>query len=482
MPFQPINTLFFLFAMLLCSCSQNVDQKADTVSTNDDVWDKAKAIEKSIAVPSFPDKVFNVADYGVKEGAGVNNAASFAKAIAACSEAGGGKVAVPAGVYYTGPIHLQDNVNLHLEEGAEIRFTKNKEDYLPVVHTSFEGTELMNYSPLVYAFGKKNIALTGKGTLNGQAGNDNWWPWCGKDTYGWKEGQPHQRNESSRPRLVKLAEEGAPVEERVFGEGYYLRPTFVEFFECENILIQGVKIVNAPFWVIHPIKSENITVDGVTVESHGPNNDGCDPEYCKNVVIKNCYFNTGDDCIAIKAGRNEDGRRVAIKSERIIVKDCQMIDGHGGVVMGSEISAGVSDVYVENCKMDSPNLDRAIRIKTNSKRGGLIENVFVRNLEVGKVKEAVLKVNMFYATYSDQEGEHIPQVRNIILENVRVKDGGYYGILAKGFEESPIEGITFKNVIIEEVDEALSLENVKNLRLIDTYINGALMQSPASSN
>ncbi|MFK7981532.1 MAG: glycoside hydrolase family 28 protein, partial [Saprospiraceae bacterium] len=393
--------------------------------------------------------------------------------------AGGGKVIIPKGIYYAGAIHLLDNVNLHLVEGAEIRFSTNPKDFLPAVPTSFEGNELINYSPLIYAFGKKNIAITGKGLLNGQASNDNWWIWKGSETYGWREGMSHQNEPNSRPRLMEMVAQGTPVEQRVFGDGYYIRPSFIEFFNCQNILIQGVKIIDAPFWVIHPIKSTNITVDGVIVESHGPNNDGCDPEYCKNVVIKNCLFNTGDDCIAIKAGRNEDGRRVAIKSERILVKDCQMIDGHGGVVMGSEMSAGIQDVFVENCTMSSPNLDRAIRIKTNTKRGGFVENVHVRNIEIGQVKEAVLKVNLFYATYQNQRGDFMPTVKNITLENVRVKNGGKYGILAKGYAEAPIQNITFKNVKIEKVSEALSLENVENLQLINTYVNGVLMETSA---
>ncbi|MCB0473034.1 MAG: glycoside hydrolase family 28 protein [Flavobacteriaceae bacterium] len=441
-------------------------------------WELASQIEKNIVTPKFPDKQFNILDFGAKDSTMVLNSDAIAKAIEACSASGGGKVIVPKGVYYTGPIHLLDNVNLHLEEGAELRFSTDPDDYLPVVHTSFEGTEFMNYSPLIYAKGKKNIAITGKGILNGQANEEFWWPWSGKDTYGWKEGQPSQRDSICRDRLIKLAEDNKPAEERIFGKGYQLRPSFIEPFECENVLIRDVKIINAPFWVIHPFKSNNITVDGVTVESHGPNNDGCDPEYSKNVIIRNCVFNTGDDCIAIKSGRNEDGRRVGIKSENIIVKDCKMIDGHGGVVMGSEISAGVRNVFVENCEMDSPNLDRAIRIKSNSKRGGLVENVFVRNLEVGQVKEAVLKINMFYATYNNQQGNFIPSVKNVNLEKIRVKNGGFYAILAKGYEQDPIENITLNDVIIEKVDKPFLLENVVNLKLIDTYINGSLMQSP----
>lgn len=473
---KTIQLTLVLYLLICIYACQNT--KRTISATDSSEWQKAQQIERSIVVPQFPDRTFSIIEYNAKEGPQTDNTAAIADAIKACSNSGGGKVVVPKGVYHTGPIHLLDNVNLHLEEGAELRFSTDPNQYLPVVHTSFEGTELMNYSPLVYAYGKKNIAVTGRGTLNGQADNTAWWPWCSKDTYGWKEGDNHQNMPSSRPRLEQLAAEGVPVEDRVFGKGYYLRPSFIEFFECNTILVEGVKIVRAPFWLIHPIKSQNITIDGITAESHGPNNDGCDPEYCTDVIIKNCVFNTGDDCIAIKAGRDADGRRVGIKSERIIVKNCKMLDGHGGVVMGSEMSAGISDVYVEGCVMNSPNLDRAIRIKTNSKRGGTVENINVRNLTILKVKEAVLRVNMFYATYSGQTGAFIPTVRNITLENINVKDGGAYGILAKGYKESPIQNITFKNVTIEKVDKALSIENVENLQLIDTYINGKLMQSP----
>jgi len=438
-------------------------------------WDEMIAIEKTIVPPTFKDTIYNIMDFGAVSDSVTLNSNAFKKAIQKCSENGGGIVLVPSGVFLSGPIHLMNNVNLHLEEGAEILFSTNLDDY-PTVHTSYEGTELMNFSPLIYAFRKKNIAITGKGILNGQASVNFWWPWSGKDTYGWAKGEPTQMTSLA---ILKdsLSEKGVPVNERVFGKGQYLRPSFIEPFECENVLIQGVKIINAPFWVIHPLKSSNVTVDGVTIESHGPNNDGCDPEYSKNVIIKNSTFNTGDDCIAIKSGRNEDGRRVGIKSENIIIKNCVMLDGHGGVVIGSEISAGVQNVFVENCKMDSPNLDRAIRIKTNTKRGGKVENVYVRNLDIGQVKEAVLKINLFYGTYANQEGAYIPQVKNIYLENIQVVNGGRYGILAKGHKEIPIKDITFKDVTIKKVDSAYVLENVKNLNFINTYINGKLMNS-----
>ncbi len=438
-------------------------------------WAKLPSILATIKEPVFKNKTYNILDFGGKSGGVFDNTQVFKKAIQKCTKNGGGIVLVPAGKYFTGPIHLDNNVNLHLAEGSEIVFNTNP-DAFPVVHTSFEGTELMNYSPLIYAYNKHNVAVTGKGILNGQGSNDKWWSWCGKPSYGWLKNSPDQKEDVNA--LMTMAEKGVPVSERVFGKGHFLRPNCIEFFECTEVLLQGVQIVNAPFWVIHPIKSSNVIVDGVTIKSHGPNNDGCDPEYSKNVWIKNTIFDTGDDCIAIKSGRDNDGRRVAIKSENIIVQDCKMYDGHGGVTIGSEISAGVSNVYVENCVMDSPELDRAIRIKSNSRRGGLVENVYVRNITVGQVKESVLGIDLHYGVHGNQTGTFMPQVQNIFIENSSVKNGGLYGILAKGHKGYPINNIRFKEVTIEKVETDYSIENVENLKFINTYINGSLMESP----
>ncbi|WP_374173082.1 glycoside hydrolase family 28 protein [Flavobacterium tructae] len=451
------------FTMLSCG------KQALAVSESDP-WKNKDLIVKSISKTRFLDKTYNINDFGAVADGKTLNTLAFEKAIKACAQNGGGKVLIPDGKYVTGAIHLESNVNLHLEDHAEVLFSIDPKEY-PMVHTSFEGTELMNYSPLIYAKNKTNIAITGKGTLNGQADATNWWIWSGGKDYGWKKGIPSQNDPPNRAVLIDMAEKGIPIKERIFGEGRYLRPNFIEFFECSTILVKDVTIINAPFWILHPLKSNNIIIDGVTVNSHGPNNDGCDPEYSQNVLIKNCTFNTGDDCIAIKAGRDGDGRRVAIPSKNIIVQNCKMIDGHGGVVIGSEISAGVNNVFVEDCVMDSPNLDRAIRIKTNSKRGGVIENVFVRNLEVGTVKECVLKLNMFYNVYGSQTGNFIPTIRNISLENINVKNGGKYGVWAEGYEQSPVENITLKNVVIQKVDSVHLLKNVKNIQFINTYIN-----------
>ena len=396
-----------------------------------------------------------------------DNVQVFKNTIQTCSKNGGGRVIVPPGKYFTGPIELDNNVNFYIEEGAEILFSTNPKDY-SIVQTSFEGTELMNYSPLIYAYQKSNVAITGKGTINGQANNENWWSWSGKKEYGWKKGNPIQ----NVTRLMDMGEQNIPVSSRIFGEGYYLRPNFVEFFDCKNVMLKGIKILDAPFWIIHPIKCTNVIVDDVFIKSHGPNNDGCDPEYSKNVVIRNCSFNTGDDCIAIKSGRDADGRRVAMPSENIVIQNCKMYDGHGGVTIGSEISAGVRNVYVDNCDMDSPELERAIRIKTNTRRGGIIENIFVKNITIGQIKESVLGIDMFYSIHGNQTGNFIPTVQNIFLENITVKDGGKYGILAKGLESSPIRNIIFKNVNIDKVVTPYSLQNVQKLKFLNTKMNG----------
>ncbi|MDN3594890.1 glycoside hydrolase family 28 protein [Zunongwangia endophytica] len=471
-----VFTIITAFMACKTHSEKNKKDNMENEISETDIWKKADKIIADITVPQFKDQLFDITEYGAVADGTTNNSEAFKKAIAACNEAGGGKVIVPEGKFLTGPIHLKSNVNLHLNEGSEVLFSKDAKDYLPAVHTSYEGVELMNYSPLIYAYEQENIAVTGKGTFDGQADNDNWWPWSGAERYGHKEGEAHQKQDHNLPALRKMNEKNTPVSERNFGEGHQLRPTFFQPFGCENVLVKDVTFTNAPFWVIHPIKSNNVTVDGVTVNSHGPNNDGCDPEYAKNVHIKNCLFNTGDDCIAIKSGRNNDGRRVAIPSENIVVEDCNMKDGHGGVVMGSEISAGVRNVYVRNCIMDSPNLDRAIRIKTNTLRGGFVDGVYVKNIEVGQVKEAMLKVNLHYGIYDNQEGEFFPNISNIYLEDINVENAGKYGILIIGREGSKISNINLKNITIKGAETATKITDADPVNYENVTINGSKMK------
>lgn len=462
----PLICLSFL-AISLNSCKVQESQKKQPSA-----FDAADKIISEIKVLKFPNRTYSILDFGAVADGQTNNSEAIKKAIATCNEAGGGKVIIPSGKFLTGPIHLKSNVNLHLEEGATVLFTEDKNAYLPVVHTSYEGIEYMNYSPLIYAYKQKNIAVTGKGVFDGQASNTNWWPWNGNKKYGYIEGTPKQSDDHNLPRSWAMGENNTPINERVFGEGYQLRPNFFEPFECENVLLQGVTFKNAPFWVIHPFKSNYVRIDGVTVTSHGPNNDGCDPEYSKNVHITNCTFDTGDDCIAIKSGRNNEGRRINIPSENIVIENCDMKDGHGGVVIGSEISAGVRNVFARNCKMDSPELERAIRIKTNTLRGGFVENVFVKNIQVGQVKEAVLKINTYYGIYANQEGNFMPSIKNIHLEDIQVENGGKFGILIIGRAESPVKNVTLTNVHIKGAETPLSIKDSEPIKFKNTTING----------
>lgn len=386
----------FFSACALAAAAQNIELTNSAMG-----WAYEPSILARIKAPHFPNRDFPITDFGAK-GDGVTDCTeAIANAIAACHEAGGGRVVAQGGVFLTGAIHLLSNVNLHVAEGATLQFSPDRLKYLPVVFTRFEGTECMNYSPLIYAFGQQNIAITGSGTLNG-SGAQAWWS--------------YKKSARSGPqKLISEADQGVPVDQRVFGEGGGLRPNFIQPYRCANVLIEGVHITNSPMWEIHPVLSTNVIVRGVEIHSHGPNNDGCDPECSRDVLIENCVFDTGDDCIAIKSGKNADGRRVNVPSENIIVRNCKMEDGHGGVVVGSEISGSVRNVFAENCTMNSPNLDRVLRLKSNAERGGEIENVFMRNVEAGKVKVG-LTIDLVYGNV--ESGPFPPSVRNVFMEHV----------------------------------------------------------------
>src|SRR5438874_577298 len=366
-------------------------------------WNSVPAILARIKAPKFPARDFNITKFGAVAGGKSDSTEAISKAIAACNAAGGGRVVVPAGVFLTGAIHLKSNVNLYVSEGETLKFSTDPEKYLPIVYTRFEGTECMNYSPLIYAFEQENIAVTGSGTLDGSASDQNWWAWTRR-----KEGGEALARASVR-KLLDFGERGLPVKDRIFGKGEYLRPNFIQPYRSRNVLIEGVHIINSPMWEIHPVLSTNVTVRDVKISSHGPNNDGCNPESSRDVLIEDCVFDTGDDCIAIKSGRDNDGRRVNMPSENIIVRNSTMKDGHGGVVLGSECSGGVRDGFIENCHMDSPTLERAFRFTSTARRCGFAENVFMRNVEIGHVKEAILTIDFLYET--GPNGPYKPIVR-----------------------------------------------------------------------
>ncbi len=432
----------------------------------DSAWKALSVILKSITRPVFPLFQLSILDFGAKGDGKTDCTEAFKKAIDSCAENGGGTVLVPEGIYLTGAIHLKSNINLHLTENSVIKFSTNPRQYLPVVLTRFEGVECMNYSPLVYAYGQKNIAVTGKGVLDGQGSNSNWWSWKGKKEFEWQAGMPDQNYD--REKLFEMAENNVPVSERIFGEGHFLRPDFFQINNCENVLVEGVTFINSPMWFLHPVLSKNVSFINVNIEGAGPNNDGCDPESSFNVLIDSCNFNTGDDCIAIKSGRNNDGRRVNVPSENIIIRNCKMKDGHGGIVIGSETSGGIKNIYAENCVMSSPDLDRAIRIKTNAVRGGTIENLYVKNIKVGEVKEAVLKINYYYE--EADKGSFIPKVRNIFLSNIK-SDKSKYAVWIRAFENSPAENIHLDNCNFRNVSDQNIIEGAAGLETNMVFIN-----------
>lgn len=396
----------------------------------------------------------------------------FEAAINECSEKGGGRVIVPAGVYYTGAIRLKSNVNLHIKKDGVIRFIRNKtNEFYPLVYTWWEGAECYNFSPFIYAYGESNIALTGEGTIDGQADYFNWMPW----KYG-RFGQESQK--AVRSMLFKWVEENTPVEKRVLDDSIStLRPSFVGPTKCKNILIEGIKVINSPMWEIHPVLSENITVRALHIQTHYNNNDGIDPEFCKDVIIENCIIDTGDDCIAIKSGRNNDGRRIGIPSENIIIRNNVFKDGHGGITLGSEISGSVRNVFAENNLFDSPNLDYPLRIKTNSVRGGVIENIYLRNCTVNKARLAVVHATMNYE--EGDSGNFTPVIRNIFISDFKTSNENNieakHGFFFDAYERTPIHNVYVKDCVFNGVQEPITMRNVRNIEFKNVKINGNII-------
>jgi len=431
-------------------------------------WDAYSEIAKQISPPAFPQKDFPVTKFGAIGDDNTDCTSAFKKAIEQCHVAGGGRVVVPKGIYLTGAIHLLSNVNLYISKDAVVKFSTDPKKYLPVVYVRWEGVECMNYSPLIYAFEQENIAVTGEGILDGQASNENWWSWKG----GKDAGKVSQKE--ARTKLNQMGEKNVLVAQRIFGEGSYLRPNFFVPYRCKNILVHGVTFKNSPMWFLNPELCTNVSVIGVTTDGNGPNNDGCDPESCTGVLIKNCFFNTGDDCIAIKSGRNNDGRRVNVPCVNIIVQGCRMKNGHGGVSLGSECSGDIRNIYAENDTMDSPMLDRMLRIKTNSIRGGVIENVYFRNIVVGQVADAVMQIDYYYE--EGDAGSFTPHVRNVELKNIE-SNKSKFAIWIRGYERSPAVNVNVENCTFNNVAEANVLENVRNLSLINVKTSVAVKSS-----
>jgi polygalacturonase len=407
-------------------------------------WRQVPEILMRIQAPVFPARDFVITNYGAVADGKTDCTAAIGKAIADCAKAGGGRVIVPAGEFFTGAVHLLSNVELHLEAGATLKFSTDPKACLPAVFTRFESIECYNYSPLIYAFEQTNVAVTGQGTLDGQATGENWLRWKGGKNAG------TNTQKAADERLKKMARDGVPVEQRRFGEGDYLRPNFIQFNRCLNVMVEGVRIRRSPMWEINPVLCTNVTVRGVDIVSHGANNDGCDPESCRDVLIENCLFDTGDDCIAIKSGRDDDGRRIGVPSVNLVIRDCTMRDGHAGTAIGSEISGSCSNVFVEDCEMSSPRLNCALRLKSNAVRGGVIQNIFMRNVKVGRVSDSVLQIDFLYQEGTN--GLYKPVARNVAMENVTV-DHTPRVLNVRGFPGTEISNVRIYNSTFKQIEK-----------------------------
>lgn len=449
--------LSLLLPFVLLSCKPDA-QPAGTDATNAEGWDLVPEIMKNISAPVFADKTFNIQDYGAKPDTTFNSLPAILEAINECNLQGGGKVIVPAGNYLVkGSVILKSHVNFHLEEGARLEFSTEPEDYLPMVLTKWEGTECFNYTPFIYSYQCVDVALTGKGEIdgNGAAVFDTW----------------KKKEKPAMDRLRKMGNDSVPVYERVFGEGWYLRPCMIQFFGCKNVLVEGVRIYDSPFWIIHPVYCDNVIVRDVYIDSNNYNNDGCDPESSTNVLIENVKFNVGDDGIAIKSGRDQDGWRVGQATENVIIRNCHF--ARWAITIGSEMSGGVRNIFIEDCKIDSCR--NGIYFKSNLDRGGFFENLYMRNIEADVCLWGMINFRTDYHGY--RGGNYPTQFRNITIENVKCNRVDSVAIMANGIPEAKLYDITLRNIEVKKAPKATQMKNVVNLVLDNVMVNGKAVTS-----
>ncbi len=445
---------FLLFAILLIGNSL-------TLLAQDTRQEKMQRILDEIKAPEIPTYSATITKYGAKADGKTNAKPAFDRLIAMAGRKGGIRIIVPPGDYFVdGPLHLESNVCLDIQEGARIIFGSNPEKYLPAVFTSWEGTFLYNYSPFIYAYEKENISIIGKGTIDGRSA----------ETFAtWRKDQ-----KESQMLSREMNHNNIPFEDRQFGTGHMLRPHMIQFFRCKNILVEDVTITDSPFWCIHLLQSENATFRAINFIAQNANNDGIDPEYSRNVLIENINFDNSDDNVAIKAGRDYEGRRTATPSENIIIRNCRFKGLHG-VVIGSEMSAGVRNVFVEDCSYGG-YLKRGIYLKSNPDRGGYIKDIYINNVEFGHVEDC------FYVTsfYHGQGAGFATDIQNVYVENMKCKKADAGGIIIQGFSEQPVRNFRFSNVVIDSAGVAMSLTNAEQIEFNNVSIGGIVDQAPSA--
>lgn len=439
------NTIFLLitFSLILSSCAK----KEATA------WEMVPEIMKNIHEPQFKDTIYNVLHYGAKSDTTFNSLPAIQQAINQCNYYGGGQVLIPAGTYHLkGTIVLKSHTNLHIEEGARLEFSTDPEDYTPLVLTKWEGTECFNYSPFIYSYQCVNVAITGKGEIDGN-GAVTFDPW-------------KQLEKPAMDKLRQMGNDSIPVYQRVFGKGHYLRPSMIQFYGCKNVMVEGVRIYDSPFWIIHPVFCNNVIVRDVYINSNNYNNDGCDPESSTNVLIENVTFDVGDDGIAIKSGRDQDGWRIGQATENVIVRNCHFT--RWAITIGSEMSGGVRNIFIEDCKIDSCR--NGIYFKSNLDRGGFFENLYMRNIEADICLWGLVN---FRTDYHGYRGGNYPTLfKNICIENVSCNRVDSVGLMANGVPEAKLHNITLRNINIKQAPKATQMQNVVNLKLENVQVNG----------
>jgi len=410
-----------------------------------------------ITVPDFKKcKTFSIVDFGAVQGDKVKITQAIAASITEANKIGGGSVVIPAGEWLTGQVHFKSNVNLHLSKGAVLLFDDVPSDYLPAVNTSWEGMECMNYSPLIYAWKCTNIAITGEGTI--KAKMDLWTSWAGRP-------RPHME---SLKRLYNMSYQNVPTKERLMvNDTAHLRPHLIQFNRCENIRLEGFSIINSPFWTIHMYLSKNILLRKLNVYAHGHNNDGFDPEMSQNILVEDCQFDQGDDAIAIKSGRNQEGWRIQVPTKNLVIRNCKVKNGHQLIAVGSELSGGIENVYIHDCVVnDGAKMFHLVFIKTNERMGGYVNNIYIKNIKAGRMDLGILGVetDVLYQ-WKDLVPTYVRKltpIKNIYLENIKATNVKFESRIL-GQKELPVENIFLKNVVADTIRDKKQIhENVIN--------------------
>jgi hypothetical protein len=419
--------------------------------------------------PSPRPSVYDVRAFGAVADGKTKNTQAIRKAIGAAAAAGGGTVYLGGGTYLTGPIHLVSNITLYIDAGTVLKFSDDFDDYLPMVRSRWEGTEVFNFSPLIYADRAENVAVAGRGTIDGQGAA--WWKYFrGLEDEHQKTGR-WRADSKWRREFARMNPNLEWPDDRQNLEMGFLRPPLIQLIECHEVAIEDVRIRNSPFWTVNPVYSDDVTVRGVTIDNplDAPNTDGIDPESCRNVHISDCHISVGDDCITIKSGRDRQGRRIGRAAENITVTNCTMGHGHSGVAMGSEISGGIRKITVSNCVFDGT--DRGIRIKSTRGRGGVVEDVRIQNIVMKNVREEAITLNLYYTNAPPEPvSERTPRFRNIHLSGISGTAGEAGAIL--GLQEARIEDVSLTDVDLV-AQKGLSIKDVSHLALHAVRIDTA---------